>query len=142
MKYQFIQEQQGQFSLTALCRVMQVAHGGYYAWRKRPARGQEQASHSLLEQIKAVHAEGDQTYGSPRVYEELKKQGITCSEKRIARLMQRSHLYAVTVKRFVVTTDSNHALPLAENLLDREFSAQTPNARWAADITYIWPSKG
>ena len=65
-----------------------------------------------------------------------------CSEKRIARLMRLSQLYAVTSKRFVVTTDSNHALPIAENLLDREFSVPTPNARWSADITYIWTAEG
>ena len=71
-----------------------------------------------------------------------KEQGLPCSEKRIARLMRLSQMYAVTCKRFVVTTDSNHALPIAQNLLDREFSVNTPNARRSADITYIWTAKG
>ena len=121
---------------------MAVCRSGYYAWRKRGPSVQTQQNAALCEQIKGVHQDSDQTYGSPRIYQELKEQGIACSEKRIARLMHLSHLYAVTTKRFVVTTDSNHALPLAENLLDREFSVDTPNARWAADITYIWTSEG
>ena len=121
---------------------MQVSVSGYYAWRKRPPSAQMQQNAALTEQIKIVHQESDQTYGSPRIYHELKEQGIPCSEKRIARLMRLSELYAIAPKRFVVTTDSNHALPIAENILDREFSVQTPNARWAADITYIWTSEG
>ena len=67
---------------------------------------------------------------------------MSSSEKRIARLMRLSHLYAVTARRFVVTTDSNHALPIAQNLLDREFSVDTPDARWTADITYIHTGEG
>lgn len=121
---------------------MQVAVSGYYAWRKRPPSVRTQQNVALTEQIKAVYEDSAQTYGSPRIYYELKAQGIPCSEKRIARLMRLSELYAVTAKRFVVTTDSNHALPIAENLLDREFSVQTPNARWAADITYIHTGEG
>jgi putative transposase len=142
VRYLFIQQHQGQFSLSALCRVMVVALSGYYAWKKRQPCAQEQQNAVLTEQIQEVFAESDQTYGSPRIYHELKAQGIACSEKRIARLMRLSHLYAVTSKRFVVTNDSNHALPIAENLLDREFTVQTPNARWAADITYIHTGEG
>lgn len=142
VRYPFIQEQHLHFSITALCRAMQVSVSGYYAWKKRLPSAQQQANQQLTEQIKTVYRDSDQTYGSPRVYHELKAQGIACSQKRIARLMRLSHLYAVTARRFVVTTDSNHALPIAENLLDREFTVATPNARWSADITYIWTSEG
>lgn len=84
---------------------MQVAVSGYYAWRKRPPSVRTQQNVALTEQIKAVYEDSAQTYGSPRIYYELKAQGIPCSEKRIARLMRLSELYAVTAKRFVVTTD-------------------------------------
>lgn len=121
---------------------MAVCRSGYYAWRKRPPSAQAQTNAQLTEQIKRVYQESDQAYGSPRIYHELKAQGVSCSEKRIARLMHLAHLHAAMPKRFVVTTDSNHTLPIAENLLDREFSVQTPNARWAADITYIHTGEG
>lgn len=142
MRYQFITEQQQQFPIAALCRVLQVSASGYYAWKKRLPSVQMQANAQLTEQIKTIYEDSDQTYGSPRIYEELKQRGVSCSEKRIARLMRLSQLYAVTAKRFIVTTDSNHALPIAENVLDREFSVETPNARWTADITYLWTSEG
>ena len=142
MRYHFVQQQQGQFALAALCRVMAVSISGYYAWKKRPPSAQAQQNAALTEQIKAAHADSDQTYGSPRIYQELKEQGIPCSQKRVARLMRLAELYAVTWKRFVVTTDSHHALPVAQNLLDREFCVATPNARWTADITYIWTGEG
>ncbi len=121
---------------------MEVSVSGYYAWRKRLPSAQEQQNTILLEQIKTVHEQSDQTYGSPRIYAELKDAGIACSQKRVARLMRLSQLYAVTAKRFVVTTDSKHALPIAENLLDRAFSVQTPHARGSADITYLWTGEG
>ena len=121
---------------------MQVSVSGYYAWKKRLPSRQEQQNSLLLEQIKTVYQDSDQTYGSPRIYHELKEAGVACSEKSVARLMHLAQLYALTPKRFVITTDSNHALPIAENLLDREFSVDTPNARWSADITYIHTGEG
>jgi transposase InsO family protein len=121
---------------------MQVSPSGYCAWKKRLPSAREQANQQLSEQIKAVFAESDQTYGSPRVYHELKEQGVPCSEKRIARLMRLGDLKACAARRFVVTTDSHHDLPIAQNLLEREFHVETPNARWTADFTYIWTSEG
>ena len=142
MRYQFIQKYHQQFPLAALCRAMQVCRSGYYAWRKRPPSAREQANAQLTEQIKAVFEESDQTYGSPRIYEELKEQNVACSQKRIARLMGLSHLKATLPKRFVVTTDSNHALPVAENLLERQFGSDTPDTRWSSDISYVWTGEG
>ena len=92
--------------------------------------------------IKIAFEESKETYGSPRLYEELKAQKVVCSEKCVAHLMRRSDLKAVLPKRFVVTTHSNHALPVADNLLDRQFGAEAPNTRWTADIRYLWTSEG
>jgi putative transposase len=142
VRYLFIKEHQEQFSLCALCRVMQVCRGGFYAWRKREKSPRQLQNERLTEQIKTAHKESKETYGSPRIFAELKEAGVACSEKRIARLMRLAQIRAVLPKRFVVTTDSNHQMPVAENLLARTFDAETPDTRWTADITYIWTSQG
>ncbi len=142
MRYQFIKEHQEQFSLTALCRAMQVCRGGFYAWRERGKSARQQQNETLTEHIKAAFEESDATYGSPRIYVELQAAGIAGSQKRIARLMRLENLRAVRPKRFVVTTDSDHDMPVAQNLLARTFAAETPDTRWTADITYIWTSQG
>jgi putative transposase len=134
VRYQFIQEQQQQFSLAALCRAMQVCRGGFYAWKKRGKSVRQQQNETLTEQIKTAYEQSDETYGSPRIFVELKEAGIACSQKRIARLMRLHHLRAVRPKRFVVTTDSNHEMPIAQNLLARTFEVETPDTRWTADI--------
>jgi putative transposase len=121
---------------------MQVSPSGYYAWGKRAPNPRETANQQLTEKIKIVFLESDQTYGSPRIYEELKEQPMACSQKRVARLMRLCDLKAVLPKRFVVTTHSNHALPVADNVLDRQFRSDTPHTRWTADITYIWTAEG
>ena len=142
MRYPFIKQYEGQFSISALCRVMQVARSGYYAWLKRAVSAREAANQQLTQQIKTVFEASKQTYGSPRVYEELREQKVACSEKRVARLMRLADLKATLPQRFVVTTDSNHDLPVADNLLERPFASDTPDTRWSSDITYVWTSEG
>jgi putative transposase len=121
---------------------MEVSRSGYYAWQKRPPSARTQANAHLTQQIQNVHQDSDQTYGSPRVFAELRAQGVACSEKRIARLMRQADLKAVCPQRFGVTTHSDHGLPIADNLLARAFDCPTPNARWTADITYLWTGQG
>jgi putative transposase len=142
VRYQFIKEHQEQFSLAALCRTMQVGRSGFYAWKKRGKSVRQQQNETLTEQIKVAYEESDETYGSPRIYKELNAAGIAGSQKRIARLMRLHNLRALKPKRFVVTTDSDHEMPIAKNLLARTFEAETPDTRWTADITYIWTSQG
>lgn len=142
MRYQFIQKWQGQFSLSALCRVLLVSRSGYYAWKGRPDSARKRANTELTEVIKVAFAANRETYGSPRLCTELREMGYCCSQKRVARLMRESGLKAVVPKRFVVTTDSNHGLPVAENLLCRQFGSEEPNRRWVSDITYIWTREG
>ena len=142
MRYLFIKEHQEQFSLSALCRAMQVCRGGFYAWRKRGKSSRQLQNETLTEQIQTAFEESRETYGSPRLFADFKEAGVACSQKRIARLMRVAKIRAVLPKRFVVTTDSDHDLPIAENLLDRMFGAETPDTRWTADITYIWTGQG
>jgi transposase InsO family protein len=142
VRYQFIQEQQGQHRVSVLCRVMQVGRGGYYAWLQREPSKRAQANQALTAKIVAVFEESGQTYGSPRIFDQLNEEGVACSEKRVARLMRLADLKAVLPKRFVVTTHSNHSLPVADNLLDRRFEAEAPDVKWTCDITYVWTGEG
>ena len=121
---------------------MQVSRTGYYAWKSRKPSQREIQNQILSEKIKTIFSESKETYGSPRIYQELKQSGVACSEKRIAQLMQAQKISAVERKRFVTTTDSNHDMPVAENLLDRAFETETPDTRWTADITYLWTGQG
>jgi transposase InsO family protein len=95
-----------------------------------------------LVRIKAIHGESHGTYGSPRVFRELKAEGIRISRKRIERIMRIHGISARPRKRYRITTDSKHNLPVAENLLDQQFEAEQANTRWAGDITYIWTGQG
>jgi putative transposase len=142
VRYQFIQEQEGRFSVAALCRALQVCQSGYFAWRSRSPSRRSQQEVQLLVQIRAVHQQSDRSYGSVRVHRELQAQGIGCSKKRVERIMRKFGVRAEPARRFVRTTDSAHALPVAHNLLARDFTAEAANARWCCDITYLWTSEG
>lgn len=120
---------------------MRVSTSGYYDWRLRPTASKE-ADEKLLMEIKTIHAESKRRYGSPRIHRKLRQQGIRCGQKRVARLMREHGLRARPRRRFRATTDSKHTLPVAENVLERQFAARVPDARWAADITYVWTRQG
>ena len=145
MRYPFIEQYQEQFPIAVLCRVLQVTRGGYYAWKKRKtgelsARQKENAL--LVPQIQHFFERSKQTYGSPRIFRDLKEAGYRCGRHRVARLMRQATLRAVVAPRFRATTDSKHAFPVAKNLLDQDFGATEANVKWASDITYIWTREG
>lgn len=121
---------------------MQVAPSGYYAWRRRGESQRSQDDRQLLAQIEHVFTGSQARYGSPRVYRKLRDRGARCSRKRVARLMRQHGLCARRARRFMPTTDSDHRLPVAENVLDRRFEIAVPDACWAADITYVWTQEG
>lgn len=121
---------------------MQLSVSGYYAWRKRPESGRKQENKRIVEEIKTIHKQSQETYGSPRIRQDLKEKGIFCSEKRVAKLMSRHQIAAKRKRKFVVTTDSRHDLPVAENKLKQVFSACKPNEKWVTDITYVWTMEG
>nr|WP_143017541.1 IS3 family transposase [Catalinimonas alkaloidigena] len=142
MRYQFVHSHRDEFSVVAMCRVLEVSPSGYYAWCKRPESRRNRENSKLVMAIKEVHKGSGQTYGSPRIYQELAARGMPCSENRIARLMHLEGIQAKKVRRFKVTTDSKHKMPVAENLLDRQFAPELPDEKWGADITYIWTGQG
>jgi len=137
-----MQQHEAEFPIAVMCDVFAVSRSGYYAWINKPESGRKQANTKLLEQIHIVHQESRGTYGSPRVYRALTQQEIPCSENRVARLMREDGLQAKTKRRFKATTNSKHDLPVAPNLLQRNFTSATPNSVWAGDITYIWTTEG
>lgn len=125
-----------------MCRVLEVSTSGYYDWRKRPESRRQKEDRRLVVEIKAIHSESRQTYGSPRIHDELKDRGIRCGRKRVARLMRLHDISAKQKRRFKATTDSKHTLPVAENVLNRQFTPSAPNVAWSADITYIPTRQG
>lgn len=125
-----------------MCEALEVSASGYYAWATRPDSPTEQWRQELLGAIEEVHAEVKGRYGSPRLTAELKARGHECSENTVAKLMRGHGIRAKSPRRFVRTTDSNHHLPVAPNILDRDFDPEGPNERWCADITYIPTGEG
>jgi putative transposase len=128
----------GEFPVSAMCQVLEVSRSGYYAWRKRPSSPRAQANELLMQEIRQVHQASRQTYGSPRVHAMLKRRAVVCSRKRVARLMRLQGLQGVAARRRRPRTTQRQAGTIpAPNLLDQQFTAQTPNQKWVADITYI-----
>jgi transposase InsO family protein len=125
-----------------MCRVLGVSASGYYAWRGRKPSARAAENEVLVEKIKAIHRESRQTYGSPKVYQKLRHDGAQVNHKRVARLMRDHDIKAKRVKKFTPTTDSRHGLPVAENVLARQFHAVRPDEVWTSDITYVWTSEG
>ena len=125
-----------------LCNVFGVSRSGYYAWLRRPESKRKAENKVLSRSIKEIHKESNGEYGSPKVHQELRRRGTCCGHNRVARLMREDGLKAKTMRKFKATTNSNHSLPVAPNLLNRDFSQTAPNRAWVADITYIWTKQG
>jgi transposase InsO family protein len=127
------------------CRVLEVSVAGYHEHFVRRADGAQRrhlSDDALLVHIKAIHAESRGGYGWPRVWKELLARGIRVGKERVQKLMQLHGIRGKGKKRFKVTTDSNHALPISPNLLNREFEVSVPDKVWAGDITYIATDEG
>jgi transposase InsO family protein len=148
MRYQFVQGLKNVFSLEALCAAMKVSTSGFRAWSKRPKSERERENEILTEHLRDFFEKGRQVSGSLRLWrdvqesKELQELGIRAGKNRVARLMQKAGLRASAVPKFVVTTDSNHTLPIAENLLNQDFGAEQADVKWASDITYIPTREG
>lgn len=142
MKFRFIDQHRTEFRIRVMCRVLEVSVSGYYAWRKRPISQREEANQELVQQIKAIHKQSHKTYGSPRMWAELRANGHNCNRKRVARLMRLHHVQPKRRRRYKTTTQSKHAYPVAANELNRYFNAEAPNLKWVADITYVPTGEG
>lgn len=128
-----------------MCRVLGVSRSGFYAWRTRktqPESERQRQDRMLTLEIKASHQASRQTYGAPRILDDLRQAGYRVSRKRVQRLMRQAGLRAAQPRRYVLTTDSGHGLPVAENILARDFTAQASDQKWACDITYVPSAEG
>ena len=143
MRFAFVKDNRSRYPVAVLCDVLSVSRSGFYAWAKRPESGRARRRAELVEHVRAAHAQSRRTYGSPRVTQALKASGVKACENTVAKVMREEQIRSKVVRRFRVrTTDSAHAHPVADNLLDRDFAAAAPNAKWAADITYVPTGQG
>ena len=135
-------ETQGEYPVALMCKALEVSRSGYYAWRDRPASARARENERLGVALRAAHAASRQTYGTRRVQAELRAQGFDAGRDRIGRLRRQMGLRCKQKRRFKVTTDSNHALPVADNLLQQRFEADAPDRVWLTDLTYIATDEG
>ncbi|HDR9488435.1 TPA: IS3 family transposase [Burkholderia aenigmatica] len=143
VRYAWIDQQVGQYPLSSLCGVLSVSVNGYRAWTRGGKSGRTRLTDTqLLTLIRTVHAEVKGAYGSPRMTEEIRDRGFPASKERVERLMREHGIRARHKRRYRVTTDSKHKLPVAPNLLNREFTPAAPNQVFSSDITYIWTDEG
>ena len=142
MKYAFIEQQRGSYPLGMLCQVLEVSRSGYADWTARGKSSRSTEEERLTAKIRVVHAQSRGTYGSPRMTQALKAQGESVNEKRVARIMRERAIAGHARRKYRATTDSAHTLPVAENLLDRQFNVATPNRVWVSDITAIATREG
>src|SRR3954469_8843942 len=123
------------YPVTVLCRCLDVARSAYYAWAVRGPSMRTQVDAQLTRQLRVAHADSRGTYGRPRLHEVLRARGIQVSAKRVARLAKAAGLRARGRRRYRLTTDSDHAYPIAPNRLGRRFQVRRLNTVWAADLT-------
>lgn len=142
MRYAFIESHRDELPIRLMCEVLDVSRPGYYDWRNRDPSHHEQTNKVLLEEIKRIFKDSRETYPSPRIHRTLHDQGYMVGRNRVAKIMRENGIRAVRPRRQKRTTDSNHAFPIAENILGRHFEAPAPNKVWLTDITYIETGEG
>ena len=119
-----------------------MSRSGYYSWRERDKSPRQIENENLIPMVKKAHKESKGTYGTRRIAEEVKANGVPCGRYRARTLMNLAEVFAKQSRKFKATTDSKHNLPVAPNLLDREFEVAEPDRVWVSDITYLWTSEG
>ncbi len=137
--FEIIRAEAANFPITLLCLLLGVSPAGYYAFLNRGRSVRARTNERLTTKIRAIHSRTRHVYGARRMVREL---GEPAGRNRVARLMRENGLLARVPRRFRVTTDSGHALPVAPNLLEQNFTTNAPNRVWLADITYVWTAEG
>jgi len=138
----FIKSHRQEFPVMSMCSVLAISKSGFYAWLKRELKPKTRDMASFDVRVKAVFEAHHGRYGSPRITRQLQAEGVTCSHTRVERSMKRQGLHAVVKKQFRCTTDSNHHLPVFDNILDRDFTTTAVNQKWVGDITYCATNEG
>lgn len=131
--------------MVKMCKVLKVSKSGYYKWvtnRDKIHPEKEAYKNEIQQKIKKSFYESGETYGSPRVHDDLIEWGYTISKKTVARMMKEIELRATPQEKYMNTTDSNHTMHTYPNLVDQEFHIEEPNRVWVSDITYVWTLEG
>ena len=142
MKYRYMERADSGFEVMKMCRVLGVSRSGYYKHLGRGLSPRRQENERLVTRIREIWGVRRRVYGSPRITAELRSEGHRCGKNRIARLMRENGIRSLMRRRFKITTRSNHRLPVAEDLVGRDFTADSINKLWFSDITYIWTWEG
>jgi putative transposase len=142
MRFEFIGAEKPNYPLAMLCRVMQVSRGGYYEWRRRKPSARSQRDAELLAKIEAFYKASGKSYGSPRIFDDLREDREQVSKKRVERLMRENGIVGKHRRKFKSTTDSSHDLAVAPNLLKQQFDVPRPNVAWSSDITQLATPEG
>ena len=139
MVYQYVKANQNWYTIKKMAELFGVSRGAYYKWLKRGCPDREKNPDAeLINLIREIVLTHHRRYGIVRVRKDLStKHGITISRKKMARLMRENGLNARLRRKYIPTTDSKHSLPVCENILNREFSAEKPGEKWVSDITYL-----
>ena len=137
-----ISEHVGKYPVGLMCRVLRVSYAGYWCWRRDPVGKRGRSNKRLMAQISEVFLESGRTYGSPRVYKELQKRGVSCSRVHVAYLMRKHGLRSRHYKRPRGLTQVDRCRAAAPNLVAQYFYTDRPNSIWMSDITYIPTGEG
>lgn len=142
MRFRFVEEHRASFPANRLCDVVGVSARDLRAFRNRPASRRQRSDLVTLAHIKEQSRLSLGSYGRPRMTEELKETGLDVGHRRIGRLMRQNGISVVRTRKHKVTTNSDHKFNIAPNLLNRDFTADLPNQKWAGDISYVWTREG
>lgn len=125
-----------------LCDALEMSRSAYYKWLKAGVSARQQKRQELLERIVEIFRESRETYGAPRIYKQLRTEGYTCTRRTVEELMRKHEIAPNRRRKYKSTTDSNHKLPIAPNVLDRQFTTAEADEAWVSDITYIETGQG
>lgn len=142
MKYAFIQKHSPDYPVTLLCRVLRVNRSSYYDWKAAGPKVIGPQEMMLRRRLKALFAASRDSLGSRTLSENLQAEGFDVGRDKVRRLMKAMNLKVKSKRKYKATTDSKHRLPVAENVLNRQFNPKGPNQAWGADITYLWTQQG
>lgn len=144
MKYAFIQNHSQQFNLKALCRLLEVSRSSYYEWlqQQQRIRQRQQRQTAFDQEVAGLFAKNKGCDGARRLQRQLLAQGFTGNRKTVAASLHRQGLVAKAARKFKATTNSNHNLPMFDNLLNQDFTATAANQKWVGDITYLGTDEG
>lgn len=141
MRFKFIFEHRFEFRIAKMCQALSVSRSGYYAHIKRPESKRSKANRELLDTIKDIHTNSRRIYGSPQITKNLPPEK-KASRGRVARLMRANGIRSKVVRKYKATTNLSHNLPVADNILNQNFTTSKPNEKWLSDITYIATAEG